>query len=40
MANKGHTNVKRQFWVTKGNHRNVTKVLLMLIVYMFYHQIC
>ena len=35
IANKGHTNVERQFKVTKGNHRNVTKVLLMLIVYMF-----
>jgi len=38
IANKFHTNVERSFKVTKGNHRNVTKVLLMLIVYMFYHQ--
>ena len=37
MSNEGHTNVKRQFRVTKGNHRNLTKVLLMLIVYEFFY---
>ena len=36
IANEGHTNDKHK----KGNHRNVTKVLFMLIVYMFYHRIC
>jgi len=34
MANKGHTNHTRSFRVTKANHRNLTKVLLMLLVYM------
>ena len=37
MANEGRTNVKREFRITKANHRNLSKVL-MLIVYMFYHQ--
>jgi len=27
MANEGHTNVKHQVRVTKGNHINLTKVL-------------
>jgi len=26
--------------LTEGNHRNLMNVLLMLIVYMFYHWIC
>ena len=40
IANLRHSNVKRWFRVTRGNHRNVMKVLLILIVYMFYHRIC
>ena len=35
MMNEGHTNVKRQFRVTKANHRHLTNVLLNLVVYMF-----
>ena len=31
IANKGHTNVERQFKLTKGNHRNVTKVLVLCL---------
>ena len=28
---KGHTHIERQFNVTKGNHRNVTKVLVLCL---------
>ena len=40
IANERHSNVKRWLKVTRGNHRNVMKVLLILIVYLFYHRIC
>ena len=37
---RAHIHRRQSQRINQGNHRNVTKVLLMLIVYMSYHRMC